>query len=54
MGLPPAQGGSKREGRSSAAGWVWIGGCGGIGFLWEIKNDFAICVHWFTVRMGAH
>jgi len=25
MGLPPAQGGSKREGRSSAAGWVWIG-----------------------------
>ena len=29
------------------------GGCGGIGFLWEIKNDFAICVHWVTVRMGA-
>ena len=29
------------------------GGCGGIGFLWEIKNDFAICLHWVTVRMGA-
>jgi len=30
------------------------GGCGGIGFLWEIKNDFAICLHWVTARMGAH
>ena len=30
------------------------GGCGGIGFLKEIKNDFAICLHWVTVRMGAH